>query len=220
MDIEADKSLEIALRVSQILRRFRITHAVVGGVAISVLVEPRATKDIDFVIKEDLTEDILKRITNNLRRIGWRFEGTNTDYYFKRYLFSKSPLGEEIKNYIELWVSGVCNTLKFDSELWSSLKVINSLPIPRVEDLLSTKMLLERSSVDVVFHAKSQDMIDIYNIIVKYNHPELDWQYIRKRLKTWDKSPELALKELKMIKDKNRSHPNVNIEKIRKAMRV
>jgi hypothetical protein len=220
VDIEADKSLEIALRVSQILRRFRITHAVVGGVAISVLVEPRATKDIDFVIKEDLTEDILKRITNNLRRIGWRFEGTNTDYYFKRYLFSKSPLGEEIKNYIELWVSGVCNTLKFDSELWSSLKVINSLPIPRVEDLLSTKMLLERSSVDVVFHAKSQDMIDIYNIIVKYNHPELDWQYIRKRLKTWDKSPELALKELKMIKDKNRSHPNVNIEKIRKAMRV
>lgn len=220
MDIEAEKSLEIALRISQILERFNITHAIVGGVAISVLVEPRATKDIDFVVKEDLMDDVLRGVRNNLRRIGWRFEGTNTDYYFKRILFSRSPLGEEIKNYIEVWVSGVCNTLKFDSELWRDIKVINGLPIPRVEDLLATKMLLERSSVDVVYHAKSQDMIDVYNLVVKYNRPQLDWQHIRKRLTQWGKSPEMALKELKMIKDKNKKHPNFNLQKIRKAMNM
>ncbi|MFH0860500.1 MAG: hypothetical protein V1921_04815 [Candidatus Altiarchaeota archaeon] len=220
MKIEADKAQETAIRISRILKRFHIEHVIIGGVAVSALVQPRSTKDIDFVIREDVPKDVLRKIKNNLRRIGWHFEGENTEYHFKRYLFSKSPLEEEIKNYVELWVGGVCDTLEFDSELWDRSQILDSLPLPRVEDLLATKMLLERSSADLVYHAKSQDMEDIYNIIVNYNSPTFDWTVIKSSLKKWDKSPEMALNELKMIKDKNRTHPNFNLGKIRKAMRM
>lgn len=164
-----DETLGLLSQVTEVLNRLGIEYIIAGGVAISAYTKPRATKDIDIVIKKDMEGRTLKQLKTILRRMGWKYEGINDEFAHKRYLFSKSVLGEGTRNYMELWIGGISYTRRFDTDTWKRKKKRKmrgvTLILPCVEDLLASKTALERDSIDVIYHAKSQAVDDICRIL-------------------------------------------------------
>jgi hypothetical protein len=97
-DVVSDRILEAESLASEALSRAGISHLLIGGLAVGAWGCPRATKDVDFLVREREAFDLHGRITTFKSDIPIYVEGVTVDYlvaedYGLAHLFDRSPRG-------------------------------------------------------------------------------------------------------------------------------
>lgn len=126
--------------------------SIIGGIAVSLLGEPRLTKDVDAMMIYDVS--LLQRLMIQLS--GYGFKSRRADY-IKFGQQTRMLLLEHQATGVEVDLS--LGVTPFEEELVSRIKKINfegiKLPLPHVDDLIIMKAVAHRS----------QDLLDIESLI-------------------------------------------------------
>lgn len=155
-----------------------IEYMLVGGLAVSIWAEPRATVDIDFLVSTSLKEfDSLRRKLHESERFIFIHE---TPMIFGKISFLRATL----KSNTDISVDFLFADNNFKKEALKRKQTVNfgniSINIPTPEDLIILKFLSGRE----------QDRLDAKKII-KIQKGNLDMEYLKK----WSK--EFGIKLIK-----------------------
>lgn len=147
-----------------------IGYVLVGGLAVSIWAEPRATVDIDFLVSLDRKD--FSVLVRRLHESGQFVFIHDKPMIFKRISFLRATL----KNNTDVSVDFLFSDDDFKAEALKRRVSVSafdfSVPIPTPEDLI----LLKRLS------GRPQDIVDAQKILATRKN-ELDMDYIRK----WEK---------------------------------
>lgn len=153
---------EELLRIANALNKSKISYALVGGLAVSSWVEPRATKDIDIIVNDinsTLLNETLENIGYTLRSAAMEINSIK----FKR--ISKMMANDELFM-LDLMQS---NNLEYNNAIIDGATKISinktELLVASPEDLILLKINSKRS----------KDQLDIINL---KKLPHLNEQYI------------------------------------------
>lgn len=145
-----------------------VQYAIIGGVAIGLVTQPRATQDIDAVAWIDLAD--LPLVLSSA-----------ADFGFNSRLADPQSFAEQtrmlllIHSETGLHVDISCGALPFEQEMIERALEIKLegllLKVARPEDLLITKILAHRG----------KDLIDVENLLAVYD--DLDWSRVRSCVK-------------------------------------
>ena len=156
--------------VCSFLDSAEIGYVLVGGLAVSIWAEPRATVDIDFLVSLDRKDFSL--LVRRLHESGQFVFIHDKPMIFKRISFLRATL----KNNTDVSVDFIFSDDDFKAEALKRRVSVSafdfSVPIPTPEDLI----LLKRLS------GRPQDIVDAQKILAT-RKAELDMDYIRK----WEK---------------------------------
>ena len=149
--------------VQRVLNRFEQQGIVIGGIAASLLGEPRATADIDAVIV--LSIDDLPRLMAITKEAGLWPRIADAEMFARR---NRVLLLNHRDSGIDVDIS--LGLLPFEIEAAERGRMYQTgtleVRLPTPEDLIIQKAIAHRP----------KDMLDIAAIIA--NHPKLDWQRI------------------------------------------
>lgn len=168
--------------LQRLLVHFDNQGVIIGGVAVSILADPRYTADADAVIL--LTVDDLPRLLDSARQEGFVPRIDDAEQFARR---NRVLLLRHTESEIDIDIS--LGLLPFEIEMVerSTLHRAGSLELrlPTPEDLIIMKAIAHRP----------KDMLDIESIIT--SHPKLD----RKRIQFWVEQFAEALETPKLWTD-------------------
>jgi hypothetical protein len=155
-----------------LLERLSIEHMLIGGLAVAVRAEPRATKDIDLLVRVDPTE--ARALVAEMSRGGFRAivhgaPGPGAVIRFVR-------TGDDG---VDRWVDVLCAGTPFEDQALERAPreqlFGRALPVATVEDLIVFKLLASRP----------QDLADV-DVLLRYHAGQLDDDYIDARAGEWE----------------------------------
>ena len=167
--VEPPKDILPALSsLTEWLKHQGVPYAIIGGVAVGLVTQPRATHDIDAVAWLDLAD--LPIVLNNA-----------ADFGFNSRLADPQSFAEQtrmlllIHSETGLHVDISCGALPFEQEMIERALEIKLesllLRVASPEDLLISKILAHRG----------KDLIDVENLLSVYH--DLDWSRVRSWVK-------------------------------------
>lgn len=152
--------------LQRLLRQFANQGVIIGGVAVSILAEPRYTADADAVIL--LNAEDLPRLLAVAKQEGFTPRIENAEQFARR---NRVLLLQHTESAVNVDIS--LGVLPFEVEMVERATLYQAgsleLPLPTPEDLIVMKAVAHRP----------KDMLDIEAIIARY--PKLD----RKRIQFW-----------------------------------
>jgi hypothetical protein len=192
-DPPLSKQFVAALRdLEKWLDEARAPHALLGGIAVSLIAQPRATRDIDACIW--LEQKLWSSLIDSGRDYGFVPRVDDAVAFAERsrvFLLVHEPTGIKV----DLSVAG----LPFEKEMLSRASTVAvgdfEVTIPSPEDLIITKAVAHRP----------RDLVDIDSIIE--THPQLDLSRIRNLVKEFAavlEMPEIADDLDKILKSHKR----------------
>lgn len=158
--------------VLQLLDRLGVPHMLIGGLAVAVHAEPRATKDIDLSVFVAPAE--ARRLSEEMADLGFRAivhgdAGPGAVIRFVR----RGPDG------IDRWVDVLCAGTPFEEQALgrASLQRLlgRAIPVVTVEDLIVFKLLAGRP----------QDWADV-DALLREHSARLDDDYLDARAAEWE----------------------------------
>lgn len=160
--------LDVMVKILKMAQKHEIPIMFMGGLAVSVWAEPRATYDIDGVINLDITD--LENFLEELSKEGFSYDKNNSIKFIQNMPFITLiyPL-EEHEIYVDLFLA----KSKYAKEALSRKQevVLSDVTIPVIspEDLILYKILAGRS----------RDIDDVRQILI-LQEGKLDMEYMKK----------------------------------------
>jgi hypothetical protein len=147
------------------LESSKVPHALLGGVAVSLISQPRATRDIDACILAD--QDLWPSLIDSGKRYGFVPRIDDALAFAERsrvFLLAHQPSGIKV----DISVAA----LPFEQEMLSRAATIAvgdfNVKVPTPEDLVISKAVAHRP----------RDLVDIGSILV--SHPDIDLSRVRR----------------------------------------
>lgn len=158
--------------VLELLQRLAVPHMLIGGLAVAVHAEPRATKDIDLSVQVAPAE--ATRLTVEMAALGFRaiVHGDAGPGAVIRFVRTGS-------DGIDRWVDVLCAGTAFEElaleRATPEILLGRSIPVVTVEDLIILKLLASRP----------QDWADI-DALLREHAGRLDDEYLEARAAEWE----------------------------------
>lgn len=157
--------------VIELLATLKLPHMLIGGLAIAVRGEPRATKDIDLAVKANAVE--AGRLAAEMADLGFRAiaHGAIGPGAVIRFVRADS-------DGVERWVDVLCAGTPFEETAIARARdealLGRTLPVATAEDLVIFKLLA----------ARPQDLADV-DVLLRAHPETLDNRYIDARASEW-----------------------------------
>ncbi len=171
--LPSKEAKSLAQEVIKELSTMQMDSCVIGGVAVSLLAYPRATKDIDicvYIEKGYLTEEEIKKLEKKLDK-NWKLDRSSPQN-----ALTFTLKGNE-KNELEIFVNTVQDARgspELDNDFWRRVQVVEDIPTCSREDLIALKSFI----TDVT----PQDRRDIMMLL---RTGEINKDYLYERLQRW-----------------------------------
>lgn len=173
----------VARKVSELLVKHGVAHAVIGGMAVSAYSPPRMTKDVDFVVPQEAMDAI-------------------------RELGEASPLAESVDG-VTVEVDGIPVDFifvpeGFPDDAFRGGPTIEGIPVLRLEALMVMKMRAGRAKdlADVVEMLKTRSDAEVEQIrkwVKRHDPEELEDFEANLMMAQYEKSPDFRGKKPRKV---------------------
>ena len=165
----------LIIRIARELRDAGLPYMIIGGQAVLLYGTPRMTKDIDITLGIDI--DGLDRVVTSVDAIGLAIIPEDFESFVnKTYVLPTRDQGSGIR------VDFIFSFTPYERKAIERAKpvIFREMPVmfASVEDVIIHK----------IFGGRPRDLEDVYSIMVK--NPDFDGEYIRQRLREFEKSAE------------------------------
>lgn len=191
--MEISSQEKLLIDIAKILSDLRIDYFITGGMAVSVWGRPRATFDIDIVVKIiEPQVDLLVRAFKNIHKAGYADEKMVKDAIQHKGEFNFIDSDSGLK--VDFWVTKEKNLFEFENK---KLKKIRSQNVYFIspEDLILSKLQWHEET----YSTKHLEDIDS---VLKISGKKLDMGYLKQqasKLKVLDDLNKLINKSSKQI---------------------